>query len=303
MANDGNDQRKRARSIHLRRLDDYATRIVERAAAQRLTPADLRADLAKLPWYDIRNAADEDAAVVFVYDEIGGTFGVSAEQFARDLEDVDASTIEVRINSPGGSLYDSVAIYNTLRAHPARVVAIVDSLAASGASLIAMAADEVIMRPASQMMIHDAIGVEMGNAADMARMSTFLDRQSANISTIYAARAGGRPEDWRAMMLEETWFWAQEAVEAGLADRVEDRPLPDEGPDDDLDAELRALMRRTFHVADRYRFASRIEAPPPRARRTTSPPTTPPAPAPTNAAPADGIDLDQIRSALEEAFA
>lgn len=263
VANHGNGQPKRAKGSHRRRLDDYAASIIDRAAAGRLRPSDLRN--VKLPWYSIVDQADE--ATVFIYDEIGGTFGVDAQTFAEDLGEIDAKLINVRINSPGGSLFDGIAIYNSLLAHQARIVVYVDALAASIASVIAMAGDEVVMTSGSQMMIHDALGIEMGNAADMARMSTFLDRQSANIADIYAERAGGDPADWRALMLDETWMFGREAVELGLADRVAERQRDDpDGPDDaddDLDAELRDLMSRTFNVADRYRYGGRDAAPPP----------------------------------------
>jgi ATP-dependent protease ClpP protease subunit len=270
---DGNQQRRRG--VHRRRLDDYAARVVERAAAARLTPSDLRR--VKLRWYEITDQAD-DVAKVWVYEEVGGTFGVDAATFAEELEEITAATIELRINSPGGALFDGIAIYNSLVNHPARVVAYVDSVAASIASVIAMAGDEVVMMPGSQMMIHDALGIEMGNAADMQRMSIFLDRQSDNIADIYRMRAGGEAAEWRELMLAETWMFGREAVDLGLADRVEER-RPDEGEDEDEDEELRDLMSRTFNVAGRYRYAGRAAAPPPSNRAPSAPPEPHPPPA------------------------
>jgi ATP-dependent protease ClpP protease subunit len=200
-----------------------------------------------LPWYEIRNEADGDDSTteVFIYDEIGGWFGTPVEDFVKELNGIKTSAITVRINSPGGSLFDSVAIYNTLVQHRAKVLTRVDALAASGASIIAMAGDEVEMMVGSQLMIHDALGVEIGNAKAMREMASFLDKQSDNIASIYAARAGGDAADYRALMLKETWMFADEAVAMGLADRVfgagimphEEEPEEDEEEDSTEDEE------------------------------------------------------------------
>lgn len=173
-------------------------------------------------WYDIRNSTDAatDVAEVLLYDEIGW-YGVSAADFARELATVDASAITVRINSPGGDVYDALAILNALRGHSATITTVVDGLAASAASFIAQAGDVRLMRPNSQVMIHDSWGVAVGDAEDLRKMADELERASNNIASIYADRAGGTVEDWRAVMRAETWFSDAEAVEAGLADRVE----------------------------------------------------------------------------------
>jgi HK97 family phage prohead protease len=250
------------KSVHLQRLENRVTRtaarLVEHAEQRRLTAAELAST--KLPWYAVRNLADPDQpADVFVFDEIGGSFGVSAKQFAEDLQAIEAPTINVRINSPGGSVFDAIAIYNALNHHPARIVTYVDALAASAASVIAMAGDEIVMMPGSQMMIHDASAVHDGNAADMAKMGTFLDRQSNNIADLYRMRAGGDIAEWRDLMLAETWMFASEAVDAGLADRVQEAPKP-------ADPELVDKMARTFDLGQ-YRYAGRRAAPGPAQRR------------------------------------
>jgi ClpP class serine protease len=109
---------------------------------------------------------------------------------------------------------------NALRGHKAKITTVVDGIAASAASFIAMAGDEIVMNRNSELMIHDASGVCVGNAKDMQAMHSDLERISNNIASIYAERSGGTVEDWRAAMLAETWYSADEAVEAGLADRV-----------------------------------------------------------------------------------
>jgi len=174
-------------------------------------------------WYNITTTPGSDVAEVAIYDEIG-YWGLSADQFLAELREITASEIHLRLNSPGGEIFDGVAIHNVLRSHSARVTVFVDSLAASIASVIAMAGDKVIMQPHSQMMIHDGSGLCIGDAAEMRRMADDLDRQSDNIAAVYAERAGGTARQWRARMVAETWYTAQEAVEAGLADEVGSPP-------------------------------------------------------------------------------
>ena len=175
-------------------------------------------------WYQIRNAAPTDSgpAELLIYDEIDSWFGVAAEQLARDISALDDTReLVVRINSPGGNVYDGVAILNSLRGHPGKVTVVIDGLAASAASVIAMGGDEIVMNRNSELMIHNGSAVAMGGAEDMRRMADRLEAVNANLATIYAERAGGTPEDWRAVMAAETWYSAEEAVAAGLADRVE----------------------------------------------------------------------------------
>ncbi|MFI6228620.1 head maturation protease, ClpP-related [Micromonospora echinospora] len=172
-------------------------------------------------WYRINNLAGTGAAEVWVYDEIGW-FGVSAQDFVRELTTIKADKIDLHISSPGGDVFDGLAIYQALRNHPAQVTTYVDSLAASAASFIAMAGDVRVIAPHAQMMIHEAWGMCIGNAAEMAKMQEELDRLSANLAGIYANRAGGDAETWRAAMRAETWYSAEEAVAAGLADRVQE---------------------------------------------------------------------------------
>lgn len=170
--------------------------------------------------------AEEGVATLRIYDPIdswGGDWGVSAKEFAKAMDTLPEDTSEIRLhlNSPGGEVHEGIAILNTLRAHPARVTVVVDGLAASAASFIATGADEVVMADNSQMMIHDAWGLCVGPAVDMRDMAERLDKVSNNIASIYASKAGGSVDDWRSHMLAETWYDAQEAVDAGLADRVE----------------------------------------------------------------------------------
>lgn len=168
----------------------------------------------------------EKVATIRLYDPIdswGEFWGVSSKEFARALDDVsdDVSEVRLLINSPGGDVWEGLAILNQLRLHPARTVAVVEGIAASSASFIAAGCDEVVMMPNSEMFVHNAWGFAMGNSADMIKFSETLDHSDRNIASIYAAKAGGDVDSWLAVMGEEVFYSADEAVAAGLADRVE----------------------------------------------------------------------------------
>ncbi|MGW5616271.1 head maturation protease, ClpP-related [Streptomyces sp. NPDC003877] len=182
-----------------------------------------RAPREERPWYRFKNVASDEAEL-FLYDEIGG-WGTLAEDFIAELKAVTSPKLRVRVSSPGGSVFEGVAVANALRAHSAEVTVQVDSIAASIASVIAMAGDRVVMQPQAMLMVHDASGLCMGNAQDMADMAALLDKISGNIADAYVAKAGGDRDDWRQVMKAETWFTAEEAIAAGLADEV----LPQRG--------------------------------------------------------------------------
>lgn len=169
-------------------------------------------------------------------DPDGGYWGISAGEFADALDQLDASVtqVDLHINSGGGSVWDGLTIMNNLRQQDATVRAIVDGVAASAASFIACAADEVVMMPNSRMMIHDALGICLGQAQDMHDYGDFLADSSDNIAAIYASKAGGKVAEWRATMqangLMGQWYSADEAVAAGLADQVGVDDEPAEEP-------------------------------------------------------------------------
>jgi ATP-dependent Clp endopeptidase proteolytic subunit ClpP len=205
-------------------------------------------------WYDIRNA-DDDTATVRIYDEIG-YWGVTEEQFARDLAAVSASEITVQISSPGGDVFAGVAIYNALRAHSARITTRVDGVAASIASVISQAGDTRVILSGAQMMIHEAWGLAIGNATEMREMADVLERQNVNIANIYAARSGGDADKFLELMSSgDTWLTAAEAVELGLADEVVD-PKPKDKPKDSLtvDVEISPSIRKAIEDAVKARL-------------------------------------------------
>lgn len=160
---------------------------------------------------------------VDIFDDIGngGMFsdGLTAKDFAAQISSV-KGPLDVHINSGGGSVADGIAIANAVRAHQGRKRTIVDGMAASIASIIMQAGDERVVEPGAMVMIHDASTMAAGTAADFAKMADDLNKHSDNLAKQYADRAGGTPEQWRSVMKAETWFSADEAVAAGLADRV-----------------------------------------------------------------------------------
>lgn len=177
-------------------------------------------------WYKMKKAADSKSAEILIYDEIGFSFwgeSITAKQFVRDLADLgDVDTITVRINSPGGDVFDGVAIYNALRNHDARIVVQIDGIAASIASLIAMAGNEINMPANAFMLIHNAWGLAMGNAEDMRKIAAELDVVDQSIVATYVSRTKGSARKIRDIMAEDRLMDADEAKSLGLIDNIID---------------------------------------------------------------------------------
>jgi ATP-dependent protease ClpP protease subunit len=169
-------------------------------------------------WYRIRNQAGGPTQL-HIYDEIG-FFGVSAADLMRDLADV-TGDLEVHINSPGGEVWDGIAIYNSLLARK-NVTVHIDGIAASIASVIAMAGNPVLIARNAQMMIHEGFAMAVGNAQDMRDLAEQLDKASNNIASIYSDHTGKPINYFREVMKAETWYDADECINEGLADRLID---------------------------------------------------------------------------------
>ncbi|NMY67307.1 head maturation protease, ClpP-related [Pseudomonas sp. WS 5414] len=170
----------------------------------------------------IRAAADDDATTITMYDPIGMDWwtgeGVTAKRISAALRSIGERDVTVKINSPGGDVFEGLAIYNLLREHKGRVTVQVLGLAASAASFIAMAADEIQIARAGFLMIHNAWTCACGDRNDIRETADFLEQIDGTLADIYAARSGGRVGDIRSLMDVETWMGGTAAIDAGFAD-------------------------------------------------------------------------------------
>jgi ATP-dependent protease ClpP protease subunit len=168
--------------------------------------------------------AQGDTAEILIYEEIGSSFwggGVDPKQFANDLTAlVNVSTINLRINSPGGDVFDGATIYNLLKQHKATVNVYIDGLAASAASLIAMCGDNIFMADNAMMMIHNAWGVMAGDPNELRQFADVLEKVSASMCSTYSKRSGMKAADVQKMMDSTTWMNAQECVDNGFANQI-----------------------------------------------------------------------------------
>lgn len=177
-----------------------------------------------MPGLKMVKNANEKSADIYIYEDIGeGWFGgFTALQFKAELDELgDVETLNVYINSPGGDVFDGVAIYNQLRRHKAKVVVEIDALAASIASLIAMAGDEIYMAENALLMIHDPWAMAIGTERDMLKVAEDLRLvKNATLVSTYVKRTGLKASKISEMMAEETWMSAAEARENKFIDDV-----------------------------------------------------------------------------------
>lgn len=164
-------------------------------------------------------AADNAPAEILLYDEIG-FWGVTASDFAAALSKAGDGPITLRINSPGGDVFDGYAIYNMLKARKAPVSVVIDGLAASAASFIAMAGATVTMAEPSMLMIHNSWGLCVGDRNDMLDMAATQEKIDGQIAAIYAAKSGKPAADLSAMMDDETWLTSTDAKAQNFCDTV-----------------------------------------------------------------------------------
>jgi ATP-dependent Clp endopeptidase proteolytic subunit ClpP len=178
----------------------------------------------KSDWLYFAPAASAgETATIQIFDQIGedwyGGSGLSAKQFSDVLNEIGNGPLLVEINSPGGNVWDGLSIYNQLRGRKAPVTTRVVGIAASIASIIALAGDRVEMADAALMMIHDPSGMASGTSEDMRKMADALDQHAEVLVGVYAKKTGRSPESIRAAMKSETWFTTAEALAFGLVDK------------------------------------------------------------------------------------
>jgi ATP-dependent protease ClpP protease subunit len=183
---------------------------------------------ASVPFYTIRAKAEERTAEVLIYGDIGESWwgeSVTAKQFVQELDALDVDTLTLRINSPGGSVTEGIAIHNAIRRHKAaNKIVVIDGLAASIASLIAMAGDTVQMSDNAAFMVHAPWGFAMGNSAELREYADLLDFWAEAMSASYARKTGKTKDDMLALLTDgkDHWYTAAEAKDAGFVDEVID---------------------------------------------------------------------------------
>lgn len=223
--------------------------------------------------YRISNAST-DEATIYIYDVIGMDFwtgeGITAQQFAKDLDSIKASTINLRINSPGGDAFEARAMVTAMARHPATFNAYIDSVAASAATGIAANCAKVEMAPGSLYMIHNAWTFAMGDKRDMTSTANLLAQIDGFIAKDYANKSGAAIDQITAWMDAETWFDPEQAVSAGFADAIgtgapkncakwnlsayNNAPKQADPQPDDIDVTaLRAMNERRLALAERTR--------------------------------------------------
>ena len=173
-------------------------------------------------WFDIVNKGS--VAEIWIYEEIGEDWftggGITAKGFQKELAGIKAGQIDLHINSPGGLVFDGITIYNLIKQHPANVTTYIDGLAASIASVIALAGDKVVMAENALFMIHQPFGMVAGNATDMREFADKLDKVGGAISQTYLSKTGKTDSEIKALLDAETWMTADEALEMGFIDEI-----------------------------------------------------------------------------------
>ncbi len=176
--------------------------------------------LEKPDWYKIE-ALSEDEAEIMIYDVIGWPFNDAAE-LVRALGGMNQKTITIRINSPGGDVFDSMSIFNALQSHKSKIITRIEALAASSASFIALAGKEVQSYKNAMMMIHDPWVLAVGNQYDLREIADVLDKISGNMVDIYSGKSDVGKKEIKEMMKAETWLNAKEMKEKGFVDTILD---------------------------------------------------------------------------------
>ena len=184
-------------------------------------PSDVLAKWAEKPLA----ATADDPNTITIFDLIGEDFwtggGFTAKRMSAALRSIGNNDVTVQVNSPGGDMFEGISIYNMLRGHPAKVTIEVMGWAASAASIIAMAGDEIRMGLGTFMMVHNAWGVVVGNRHDMREAATLFGQFDAALADIYQARTGIKRDEIVKLMDAETFMAAARTVECGFADVVD----------------------------------------------------------------------------------
>lgn len=175
----------------------------------------------------IRAESNGTEATIYLYDAIGDWYGVSAKDFCKELSSLDAETIHLRINSPGGDVFEARTIATALKQCGKTVIAHIDGVCASAATYVALAASTVEMAQGSFFMIHQAWAGAIGNARELRALASTLEKVDAAIVDDYVAKTGLDKDNIQNMMIAETWLTAQEALDFKFIDSIYDGKAAD----------------------------------------------------------------------------
>lgn len=175
----------------------------------------------------VRAEKKGDEATLYLYDAIGDWYGVSAKDFCKALTGIDAKTIHLRINSPGGDVFEARTIATALKQCGKSVIAHIDGVCASAATYVALAASSVEMAQGSFFMIHQAWAGAIGNSTELRDLAALLDKVDDSIIADYVGKSGKDADEIKKMMAAETWMTAQEALDFGFIDSVFDGKTAD----------------------------------------------------------------------------
>lgn len=178
-------------------------------------------DESKRSWYEIKAKADKSE--IWLYDEIGKNWfgeGIGAKEFLAEINAIKSPHIDMHINSPGGAVFEGAAIYNAIKRHPATVHTYIDGIAASIASVIALAGDRIIMAANALFMIHNPSGMAFGTAEEMRKTADILDKVCGTMIGTYMEKSGKTEAEIKALLDAQTFMDADEAMEAGFCDEI-----------------------------------------------------------------------------------
>lgn len=261
--------------------------------AQRLRAlADGSAEPIAFYWDDpeLTTAETSNGFEIYFNDMIDDWFGISSAMVVEALQAAGGRDVLVHVNSPGGMVFEGLAIYSAFKQYEGKVTMRVEGLAASAASFIICAGTEVLIEPGAMVMIHDAWDITIGDAAEHRKAADVLDKVSDSIAAMYALKGGGEAATWRAAMVEETWYSGQEAVDAGLADSVVGDTAPANAADGRRPAASTPRWSGLYATAAAKRAATEWGGP----GESDPKPADPPADAPPIPAPAEPTDPDPV---------
>lgn len=212
--------------------------------------------------FEVLNSANTEETDLYMYGSISAYSwydGISSSKVREQLKNVTAKTINVHINSGGGDVFESIAISNLLKNHSSTIVVHIDGLAASGASVIAMAADKIVMPKNTMMMIHKAWTYAAGNAEGLRKVADRLDKIDNAVTESYTSRFVGEKSELESLLAEETWLTAEECKTFGFCDEISDEIVIPEDNEEDDNEELEPAKAK---ILNKYKSSAQAQGEP-----------------------------------------